>query len=252
MCTFGCSKSLATRRYGQGSIFFGSMWVFLKAITPNLAAMWMTLKWVQVPVCVCARVYIHTYVRTYIPTYIHTLITYIHTDRQTDIQTYRHTDIQTYIHTYIYIYIHTYIDTHTHLYNMTSQKSERVSLTPLVESHDCNNSLIFSVPKFLDSPFCPEFLDPPPLGGARIIHIRSGGFDTVNVIDGAIDGEPPPDGLSVQLEQDLHGIANAPLMNVFPIKPWFLRSSNLAIGHPKMEVFMGKLWKIIISGGFPS
>ena len=236
--------------------------------------MWMTLKWVQVPVCVRAC----TYVRTYIPTYIHTYINYIHTYRQTDIQTYRHTDIQTYrhtdihtdiqtyrhtdiqtyihtyIHTYIYIYtyIHTYIDTHTHLYNMTSQKSERVSLTPLVESHDCNNSLIFSVPKFLDSPFCPEFLDPPPLGGARIIHIRSGGFDTVNVIDGAIDGEPPPDGLSVQLEQDLHGIANAPLMNVFPIKPWFLRSSNLAIGHPKMEVFMGKLWKIIISGGFPS
>ena len=28
----------------------------------------------------------------------------------------------------------------------------------------------------------------------------------MNVIDGAIDGSPP-DGLSVQLEQDLHGIA---------------------------------------------
>ena len=123
----------------------------------------------------------HAYLPTYLPTYIHT-----------------------YIHTYTHTYTHTH--THTHLYNMTSRKSERVSLTPLVESHYCNNFLIFSVPKFLGSP---------PLGGARIIHIRSGGFDTVNVIDGAIDGEPPPDGLSVQLEQDLHGIPNPPLMNCF-------------------------------------
>ena len=148
--------------------------------------------------CARACTYIHTYVRTYVRTYIQA-------GRQAGRQKGRQTDRQTDRHTYI----HTYTHTHTHLYNMTSRKSELVSLTPLVESHYCNNFLIFSVPKFLD---------PPPLGGARIIHIRSGGFDTVNVIDGAIDGEPPPDGLSVQLEQDLHGIPNAPLMNLFPIK----------------------------------
>jgi len=68
----------------------------------------------------------------------------------------------------------------------------------------------------------------------------------VNVIDGAIDGEPPPDGLSVQLEQDLHGIP------IKTIDEWFFPSKRPFMGDDQWEIH-GKIHgKIIIYGGFPS
>lgn len=77
----------------------------------------------------------------------------------------------------------------------------------------------------------------------RIIHIRSGGFDTVNVIDGAIDGEPPPDGLSVQLEQEgIHSLRFSPDGLYFACLAKSRRVGTVQTMQPKQVLWPSCKW----------
>ena len=53
--------------------------------------------------------------------------------------------------------------------------------------------------------------------GVRIIHIGSGGFNTVNVIDGHGDGSTP-DGLAVQFDQVQFTVSNLSVLHLQPAR----------------------------------